>query len=270
MFFYLSKVVWFIIQPTSACVLLIAAGLVLGLTRWARLGRRLAWTGLVLLIVAGLSPLGNLLILPLEERFTRVQLDEQTRKPDGIIILGGAEQGAIARGRGAMAFNEAGERLLEGAMLARRFPGARIVFTGAQVRLFNAEKSAALSVAELLERLGIDRGRITLEARARNTYENAVFSKHLLKPKPAERWLLVTSAYHMARAVGCFRKVGFDVQAWPVDYRTAGIGDAKRVFDSLPWGLRRVDFAVKEWLGLLVYRLTGRTTELFPGPKPNR
>ncbi len=266
MFFYASKLVWFIIQPSSACVLLIVLGLILATTRWRRLGRWLSWTGVVVLLIAGLSPLGNLLILPLEGRFPRPSLVNGQRAPDGIIILGGAEQGAIARGRGAMAFNEAGERLLEGALLARRFPRARVVFTGAQVRLFDAEQIAALSVAQLLERLGIARRRIVLEARARNTYQNALFSKALAKPKPGERWLLVTSAYHMARAVGCFRKVGFDVVAWPVDYRTAGRGDGTKLFDAVSSGLRRVDFALKEWLGLLVYRLTGRTNAIFPAP----
>lgn len=68
----------------------------------------------------------------------------------------------------------------------------------------------------------------------------------------------------MPRAVGVFRAAGFDVTAYPVDYRTRGWGDALRPFDSIPAGLARLDRAAKEWIGLLAYALTGRTNALFP------
>ena len=107
-----------------------------------------------------------------------------------------------------------------------------------------------------------------LEDRSRNTIENAVYSKEVARPKPGERWLLVTSAYHMPRAVGVFRKVGFTVEPYPVDWRTRGAQDELRPFASVGDGLRRVDTAVREWVGLAVYWLTGRSSELFPGPLP--
>ena len=118
----------------------------------------------------------------------------------------------------------------------------------------------------LLESLGIPRARITLEDRSRNTVENAVLSKAIAQPKPGERWLLVTSAHHLPRAVGVFRKAGFPVEAYPVDWRTRGPEDALRPFASVGDGLRRSDTAVREWVGLAVYWLTGRSSELFPAP----
>ena len=114
--------------------------------------------------------------------------------------------------------------------------------------------------------LAIAPGRVIAEDKSRNTVENALFSKRLAQPKPGERWLLVTSAYHMPRSVGVFRKAGFPVEAYPVDWRTRGPVDALRPFATLGDGLRRTDTAVREWVGLLVYWLTGRTSELFPGP----
>jgi uncharacterized SAM-binding protein YcdF (DUF218 family) len=78
--------------------------------------------------------------------------------------------------------------------------------------------------------------------------------------------LLVTSAYHMPRAIGTFRRVGFAVEAYPVDYRTRGIEDLARPFPNLGEGLRRGDIAMREWVGLLMYRLAGRTNALFPAP----
>jgi uncharacterized SAM-binding protein YcdF (DUF218 family) len=105
-----------------------------------------------------------------------------------------------------------------------------------------------------------------LEGRARNTIENAIYAKQLARPKLGERWLLVTSAYHLPRAVGAFRKVGFPVEAYPVDWRTRGVRDLLRPFWSVGDGLRRVDTAVREWVGLAAYWMTGRSSELFPGP----
>ena len=87
-----------------------------------------------------------------------------------------------------------------------------------------------------------------------------------MPPKPGERWLLVTSAWHMPRSMGSFRAAGFPVTAYPVDYRTRGGEDARRGFLHTSEGLRRLDLMVKEWLGLLAYRLSGRTDALFPAP----
>jgi uncharacterized SAM-binding protein YcdF (DUF218 family) len=96
--------------------------------------------------------------------------------------------------------------------------------------------------------------------------ENAVFSKAIVQPKPGERWLLVTSAYHMPRAIGVFRKAGFPVESYPVDWRTRGAKDALRPFGAMSDELRRTDTAVHEWVGLAVYWLIGHSSELFPGP----
>jgi uncharacterized SAM-binding protein YcdF (DUF218 family) len=118
----------------------------------------------------------------------------------------------------------------------------------------------------LWEALGIAPARITLEGKSRNTVENAVFSKEVVKPEPRERWLLVTSAYHMPRAIGIFRKAGFAVEPYPVDWRTPGWEDTLRPFPTVGDGLQRTDTAVREWVGLAIYWLTGRSSALFPGP----
>ena len=119
---------------------------------------------------------------------------------------------------------------------------------------------------DLFESLGIPRGRIETERQSRNTIENAELSKALAKPKPGERWLLVTSAYHMPRSIGVFRRVGFPVEAYPVDWRTRGPIDLAIPFESITAGLRRTDTAVHEWIGLFAYWLSGRTSALFPAP----
>ena len=234
-------------------------------TRFARAGRALAFASLIVLAILGLSPAGNALIIPLEDRFPR--WDATRGAPDGMIVLGGAISPDVSSARDEVALNEAAERLTVVAELARRYPDARIVFSGGSGALIYDEGAEAPLALRLLESLGIPRARITLEDRSRNTVENAVFSKAIVQPKPGERWLLVTSAHHLPRAVGVFRKAGFPVEAYPVDWRTRGADDALRPFASVGDGLRRSDTAVREWVGLAVYWLTGRSSELFPGPR---
>ena len=264
MFFPLSKLLGFFAIPSNLVVSVGILGLLLLPTRFARAGRVLAFASLIVLAILGLSPAGNALILPLEERFPR--WDATRGAPDGIIVLGGAISPDVSAARDEVALNEAAERLTVAAELARRYPDARIVFSGGSGALIYDEGAEAPLALRLLESLGIPRARITLEDRSRNTVENAVLSKAIAQPKPGERWLLVTSAHHLPRAVGVFRKAGFPVEAYPVDWRTRGPEDALRPFASVGDGLRRSDTAVREWVGLAVYWLTGRSSELFPAP----
>jgi len=264
MFFYASKILMYVFQPSSFVTLLIVIGALLAAgKRWPSLGRRLLATGVVLLLVAGLSPLGNLLVLPLEERFPRGPLPKEVA---GILVLGGFEDARVSSGRGELAVNEAAERLLQAVALAQRLPGARVIFTGGVASFLPTDLNAAGPVGRYLEDAGVTKDRIVLEGRSRNTHENAIFTRELLKPSPGQRYALVTSAYHMPRAVGTFRAQGFDVVPWPVDYRTRDAGDAFKFFESIPAGLERVDLAFKEWIGLVAYRLSGRSESLWPGP----
>ncbi|TMJ04206.1 MAG: YdcF family protein [Alphaproteobacteria bacterium] len=264
MFFILAKIFGFFALPSNILIALGLIGVVLMATRHAHAGRRLAVTALILLAIAGLSPLGNALILPLEERFP--PWDAARGAPAGIISLGGALDTVVSQPRGEVALNEAAERMTAVAELARRFPDARIVFSGGSGRIIYDGVTEASLAARLFASFGIAKERIVLEDKSRDTDENARFTRELLQPKPGERWLLVTSAHHMPRSVGVFRAAGFAVEAYPVDYRTRGAIDLLRPFSNVGDGLRRTDTAAREWVGLLVYRLTGRTTELFPTP----
>lgn len=264
MFFILSKLLGFFALPSNVLISIGIVGIVLLFTRWTRLASWLVVTSVVLTATAGLSPLGNALLLPLEQRFP--PWDASRGAPDGIVVLGGAITPEVSVARGAVALNEAAERITAAVELARRYPKARIIFSGGSNALFADEAvEAAIAVREF-EALGIPHDRITAEEQSRNTLENAVFSRLIAQPKPGERWLLVTSAYHMPRAMAAFRAAGFAVEAYPIDWRTRGPADASRPFTSVAEGLGRTDTAVHEWIGLLASRLSGKTGELFPAP----
>ncbi len=264
MFFTISKILGFFANPSNLVIAIGLLGLSLLITRWARAGIFLVAGSFAMITILGLSPIGNALLIPLEQRFP--PWDASRGAPDGIIVLGGVISPDVSAARDEVALNESAERLTVIAGLARRYPDARILFSGGSGALVYDEGSEAPFALRQLEDFGIAPSRIMLEDRSRNTVENAVYSKQVANPQPGQRWLLVTSAYHLPRAVGVFRKFGFPVEPYPVDWRTRGPADAWRPFATVGDGLRRLDTAVREWAGLLVYWLTGRSSELFPGP----
>lgn len=264
MFFILSKTIGYVVMPSNLLMAIGLIGLLLLFTRFQRLASWLIVTSLVVIAVVGYSPLGRILLLPLEDRFPR--WDASRGAPDGIVVLGGAIAPDISVDRGVVALSGAAERVTVTAELAHRYPNARIIFTGGNGTLDpTTPLEAPLAVREL-EALGVPHDRITAEEQSRNTIENAVFSRLLADPKPGQRWILVTSASHMPRAIGVFRAAGFDVEAYPVNWHTRGRRDAAELFESFVGGLAMTDYAAHEWIGLAVYRLTGRTSELFPAP----
>jgi uncharacterized SAM-binding protein YcdF (DUF218 family) len=266
MFFYLSKILGFFSLPSNFILAIGFIGALLLATRFARFGKKLVVASLILIAVVGLGPVGNILILPLEQRFPNWNWNEMRVAPDGIVVLGGAIGPELSLMRGEVSVNESAERVTAVAALARRYPQARIVYSGGNGGLLIREGNEAEFALKLFESFGIDRARIIAEDRSRNTVENAVFSKQLANPRPGERWWLVTSAYHMPRSIGAFRAAGFDVEAHPVDFRTRGWIDVVVPFGAVGDGLRRTDTAMREWVGLVAYRISGKSSALFPGP----
>ncbi|MDQ8726326.1 YdcF family protein [Bradyrhizobium sp. LHD-71] len=266
MFFALSKILGFLTVPSNVLAVVAITGVCLLMTRWLRLARVLLIGSIGLLVVLGFSPLSNALLLPLSERFPA--WESGGRDPEGVIVLGGAIDPEVSAARDAVELDSSAERMTALVMLARRFPEARIVFSGGSGNLIQNTFAEAPFARKLLAEAGISGDRFVFEETSRTTYENAVNSRDLLKPKAGERWLLVTSSFHMPRSVGAFRKAGFDVEAFPVDWRTRGWRDLWQPFARLSSGLARADVAVHEWTGLVIYWLTDRSSALFPAPHP--
>jgi uncharacterized SAM-binding protein YcdF (DUF218 family) len=266
LFFLLSKTLGIMLLPTNFLIGIGLAGAILLATRWASLARKLLIASVVLFAICGFSPLGYLVLYPLEQRFP--PWDPAQGAPDGIIVLGGSVDGDLSAAHGEAVVSGAPDRIIASAALAHRYPNARVLFTGGSPNLLSNDVREADYAASLFESLGIARARLLMERRSRNTQENAEFSKAMAAPKDGERWLLVTSAYHMPRSVGLFRKAGFDVEAYPVDWHVGGRGDLLKFTNVSLEGLDRVNAGIREWMGLAAYRLSGKINELLPGPGP--
>jgi uncharacterized SAM-binding protein YcdF (DUF218 family) len=156
---------------------------------------------------------------------------------------------------------------VEAAILAKRYPGARVIFSGGNGSLLADSSTEAQEAQKLLVELGVDPSRITLEEASRNTDENARFTARMVRPRPAQRFLLVTSAYHMPRSVGLFEQAGFNVTGFPVAFRTLGEGRGLQWETHAPRNLETFEIAAKEWTGLVAYWATGRIDNVFPGPR---
>lgn len=256
MFMMVGKLLWLLARPGNFLLLLLAIALVaLALGRRRFGGRLLAGTAAVL-VIAGVFPVGTWLMQPLEERFPAVL----PARVDGIVVLGGTIESTTTEARGQFALNDSAERLTTMVALAQRYPDARVIFSGGSAAVIRPPVREADLVRSWLEDLGLAADRFLFERDSATTYENALFSARLAQPKAGETWLLVTSACHMPRAVGVFRAVDWPVVPYPVDFRTP------LDFYSVFANLTLVDLAVKEYVGVIAYRLSGRSAEWFPGP----
>lgn len=262
MIYVLSKLFWIVAQPINLIVILVLLWPVLNVLGYRRAGPAFLKAALAILVSITMLPIGQMLLIPLEDRFPRAE-----KLPDklaGIIVLGGSIEAELSEQRGFSVFGNALERLTETVALARRYPQARIIFTGGSAALTGSKPKEAEYARQFFVGQGLSKERVIYEDRSRNTWENVENSKALINPRPSERWVLITSAFHMPRSVGIFRKLGWNVIPDPVDYRTGGVIDVSDF--RLILRIQELDLALKEWIGLMAYSALGRTSSLFPGP----
>ncbi|GGA53812.1 YdcF family protein [Pelagibacterium lentulum] len=262
MFFNLSKLLSFFLVPSNILLLVLLVALGFWLLKFRKTAATLGIASITGMALAAWSPLGAAALGTLEDRFARPPLPSDVA---GIILLGGAVDTHISHDRDALTLNEAGERVIETRMLAERYPDAVVFLSGGGGHLFH---DGTLTESELARQTliaaGVDGDRIEMEERSRNTCENASETTAALGDRASGTWILVTSASHMPRAVGCFRAASFAVIPYPVDFRTKS--------GNINWsatassGLAAIDLAAHEWIGLVTYHLAGFTEELFPSP----
>jgi uncharacterized SAM-binding protein YcdF (DUF218 family) len=257
--FVVSKILWMIAEPSTAIAVLGLVGLGLLCFKRRAAGGTLLVLAIVALTAIRILPIDSWLLAPLESRFPILR--DLPPHVDGIIALGGAVDPEMTARTGFPALNLDAERVTEFAALARRYPMAKLVFSGGSGRISEGGPAEADSARMLFGELGLDLSHIAFEDRSRTTWENAVFSKALIGPKPGEIWLLVTSARHMPRSVGVFRAVGWPVEPYPVAFKA----ESDMAF-GLGYRLLLIDAAAHEWIGLIAYHLAGRTESWFPSP----
>jgi uncharacterized SAM-binding protein YcdF (DUF218 family) len=269
MAFILSKVLWVFTSPGNLLVLILTVGafLSVSLKENRRLvGRSICFYAALVLFFISVCPVGVWMLAPLENRVPPQYPDHVA----GIILLGGDEKPDRSEARKQPVFLDSGRRYIMFAAMARRYPQAKLVFTGGSPLLtpLNATMKDADVAKQALMSIGVPVDRMLFEDKSRNTHENAMNSFDLVKPKPDETWLLVTSAFHMPRALATFRKAGWNVQPATTGYLTDG-GLAAKLDFNLGEHVLQMAWATHEYYGLLAYRLMGYTDQLWPESSPS-
>ena len=255
--FFAGKVLALLTQPLGWVAVLLLIGLVLPKQR-QRLARGFTGMALLLLLLLGWLPLPDYGIRTLEARYPQLPAQADLGSYAGVVLLGGAlESGRIVQAHGSnSALNDGAERMTAAIGLLRQNPHLRIVFTGGEGALLGSGPPESARTQALFQSMGVPDQAVQYESASRTTYENAVLSSRLPGIDKSQRWLLLTSAWHMPRAMGTFSKDGWNVTAYPVDFRTGS---------HTPWteyslrdGVGRWQLLLHELLGTLSYRLAGR------------
>jgi uncharacterized SAM-binding protein YcdF (DUF218 family) len=264
MFPILTRVFWLLVQPVSLVALFVLLGLLLSFRKGRWWGRVFTFLGLLILCTMAFTTFGYVLITPLESRFVR---SAEPAHIDGIVVLGGGMDGEVNTVRHGWEFNQSGDRMVEALRLALTHPEARVLIAAgpAALALFEQEPEA-YAAKRFFVAFGIAPDRLILDDKSRNTEENAQFARALAGDQPGQTWLLVTSAFHMPRSVGLFRKAGFPVIPWPADYLASGAEGIRIKPDQSPENIAVSSIALREWVGLLGYKLTGKIDDVFPSP----
>lgn len=262
--FILSKVLWVFTAPGNLLVLILVAGAFLVTARsafWAKCGRALVAFAAAAFFVIAVLPVGEWSAQPLESRFKAAAPE----RVDGIILIGGSERARISEERGQPVAMDTTARYVVFAKLARQYPNAKLVFSGGSGSLapWRGMKDHEVAINALKD-IGFPVERLAVESASRNTRENAVMAAKIVQPKPEETWLLITSAMHMPRAMGCFRRAGWNVLPAPAGYMT-GTSRSLAPDLNLQDHLTALTRAVREYIGLVAYRAMGYTDELWPG-----
>lgn len=264
MFFYLSKILWFFLDPGNAFLLVLLVGLILTATRWRGFGKFMVAMSLAFAVLVTFVPVGHYMVRSLEQRFpTPEPLPDRI---DGIVVLGGVIDPVLSSYLVRPAINGAVERITRSAWLAREYPTARVIYSGGSGSLVDQQVREADYVASLYHELGVTEPQLILERDARNTWENASNAFDIAKPQPGENWLLVTSAFHMPRAVGVFRRFGWETIPYPVDFSSSAESPIRSPM-SFSSGLGGFSKGLHEWIGLTAYWMTGKTGSAFPKPR---
>jgi uncharacterized SAM-binding protein YcdF (DUF218 family) len=252
-----------ILVPSTALILTLAAGVFMFWSPLQKAGRWVVTITAITLVLVAIAPISQWIAAPLERRFPLIgQLPDSVV---GIVVLGGALERDLTAAWSQPQLNGHAERLTTFLALARKYPNLQLVFSGGAAAFDDQMLTEADIAQDLFGSLGIDTARVIFERRSRNTCENAIYTAQLVKPTKQQTWVLITSAMDMPRAAGAFRKAGFRILPYPVDYTTnkAVVLDLR---PNVPQSLDRLDHAAHEWFGSIAYRLLGCTDSFFPGP----
>ena len=263
MFPVLTRIFWLLAQPLSVIMACLLLAFLFGFRAKRGWSRFFLVVGGLMLFVTTFTTFGYAIITPLENRFVRAP---EPAHIDGVVVLGGGMDGEVNSVRGGWELNRSGDRYVEALRLALAHPEAKVLIAAGPAALALDQEREALAAQRMFTSFGVAADRIILDDNSRNTEENAQFAKQLAGATDGQAWLLVTSAFHMPRSVGLFRMAEFPVMPWPADYLASGAEGWRIKPDQPAENVAVATIALREWIGLAGYKITGKIADWFPGP----
>ncbi len=254
MFFILSKLFVFLLKPLNWAIILLLVSLFLRTKKWRA---RTRISAAAILFFFSNPFIVNQLALAWE--MPPRQISEIPDSVDFAIILGGYYGSDLQATEGLPPFSMAVNRFISTYQLYKMGRVRKFLLTGGAGGMFGNKQNEADKVHDLLRSLGIPEADILVENQARNTRENALFTKILLdKTKPGASCLLITSAFHMPRAVMCFEKVGQKTMPFPVDfYGKPFQWRPGHTIEPDDLAFFKWNAIIKEWMGIAAYKIKG-------------
>jgi uncharacterized SAM-binding protein YcdF (DUF218 family) len=258
--YFISKFIWHLLTPLNFLIILIIFGFFLKILNKRMLSKIFFSFSFFFFIIVGVFPLGNFLLFKLEQNYQT--LSTIPNDIDGILILGGPSSNSLTRQHDQVSFNEAGERLTEAIKIIRNFSPNKIIFSGGSYGQ-TFENSHAYVAKKFFSEIGIDVNNFYFEYQSRNTYENILFSKKIANPVKDEKWLIITSSFHMKRTIQVAEKLEWDLIPYPVDFRTGKYFSFKPSFVNFLENFNAYNLAAHEFVGLFSYYILGRTNKFY-------
>jgi uncharacterized SAM-binding protein YcdF (DUF218 family) len=260
MSFYLSKIIWFLFNPFNLILILLFFGLLLNLIPLKLFSKICYLFSFLLFFITGILPIGSFLNYNLEKDFFYTA--SYPEHIDGILILGGATNPFLSNEHNQINFNDSSERLIESIFLIKRFPDAKVIFSGGSGSISEPNLTHAFVAKKFFQNMDIDHKKIIYEDKSRNTYENILFSKRIARPHSAEKWLLVTSAFHLKRSLAISEKLKWTFIPFATDFNKSKKFKWRLSINFLS-NINEFNKASHEWMGLISYYLMGRSSSIF-------
>ena len=259
MTFYLSKIFWFFFNPFNLIIFIFIFGLFFYKLKKFFLAKSFYYLSIGFFLIFAVLPIGPYLTYLLEKDFH--ETNYYPDKLDGILILSGATNPFLTKEYDQINLGDGAERLLESYFLIKKFPNVKIIFSGGAAYLGYPEITDSSAAKKFYKDMGLDIRKIYFENKSRNTFENILLSKNYAKPKQNENWLLISSAFHLRRAMNVADKLDWNLIAYPTDFRQS----KKFIFTfsvNLFYNLSQSNLAFREWLGLVYYYLSNKTSKI--------
>ena len=260
MSFYLSKFLWSFINPFNILLIFIFIGILFHWLLKYRIYKLFYFIALIIFIFTAVMPTGNLLFYLLEKNYQNQEL--LPKKVNGILVLSGATNPGLSREYNQIHLNDSVERLTESIKLIQIFPESKVIFSGGSGSITNVKLTHAAIAKNFYKQLNVNTKKIIFEDKSRNTYENILFSFEIAKPQEEENWILITSAFHMNRAMNIAEKIDWKLIPYAVDFKTPKSFSWSLSFAFFS-NLSDFQYAAHEWTGLIAYYFMGRTNKIF-------